>query len=138
MLFSNFKRRKRILKFVSPILRIERKQCNFVNLSIFQKDLHNLCKISIYKIAQFDRVVNISSPNKSFSTVLCYKSTKTVAIQRFNRDDTQNQIKIQRTHSHSPPFTLNPVPTLDRCQTEVRGRHLRQSNIGFSQERRRK
>ena len=36
------------------------------------------------------------------------------------------------------PFTLDIVPTLDRCQTEVRGRHLRQSNIGFSQERRRK
>ena len=53
---------------------------NFVNLSIFLKDFHNLCKISIDKIAQFDRVVNISSPNKSFSTVLCDKITKIVAI----------------------------------------------------------
>ena len=44
-------------------------ESNLAKLSLFWEDLHNLYKISVYKLASFDKVVNICSPKLSFLLV---------------------------------------------------------------------
>ena len=43
---------------------------NLAKLSLFWEDLHNLYKISVYKLAKFDKVLNICFPKQSFLLVL--------------------------------------------------------------------
>ena len=49
-------------------------------LRLFWEDLHNLWNISVYKLAYFDKIVNICSPKLYFLLVLFDVSNKIVAI----------------------------------------------------------